>query len=450
MNTSWYCNCGWYPGRCRCNIRALDLFAGTGWGVALKAHGIRECGVEIMPEAQASRAAAGMETIYADVWDGLLGDDPHRFWHALQIASPPCQSFSLAGKGAGRAALDDVLRAIDDRAYRRPERLRALGAETDDRTALVLTPLAHVFRDRPLWVAWEQVPPVLPVWEACAEVLRGMGYSVWVGILRSEQYGVPQTRRRAVLIARADGVEAAPPTPTHSRYYEREPQRLDEGVLPWVSMAEALGFGDFVAEKAMGKGMVERYGDRPGRDASQPAFTVRASAGGMEPGGFVLRRRGLTDRPAPTITGGGTETGGAEPIAKLARYTSLPSWVGGTHRLSPAEAAALQSYPVYGYAAGFASVKTAGTRPRPVAEPAATVTGRATFAWEHGDGSRRPATPPELALLQAFPEGFHFAGNKGKQFLQIGNAVPPLMGGAIIDELLAPAALRVVPEAVAA
>lgn len=369
-------------------MRALDLFAGTGWGVALQARGIREGGVDNMPEVRATRAAAGMETIYYDVWDGLLGDDPVRFWHALQIASPPCQSFSLAGKGAGRAALDDVLRAIDDGAYRRPERLRALGADTDDRTALVLTPLAHVFRDRPLWVTWEQVPPVLPVWEACAEVLRGMGYSVWVGIIRAEQYGVPQTRRRAVLIARADGIDAAPPTPTHSRYYEREPQRLDEGVMPWLSMAEAIGWG-------------------------------------------------LSERPSPTITGGGTETGGAEPIAKLARYTSRPDWV--------------------------------------YRRPAPTVVG--TRRSERGmligrqldDGSRRDTdgrqtdvglrdgmlpgvrvNPSEAARLQSYPADFPFQGSNSKRFLQIGNAVPPLMGGAIIDELLAPAALRAVPEAVAA
>ena len=28
---------------------------------------------------------------------------------------------------------------------------------------------------------------------------------------------------------------------------------------------------------------------------------------------------GLAERPSPTVTGGGTETGGAEPIAKLLR-----------------------------------------------------------------------------------------------------------------------------------
>lgn len=354
-------------------VVALDLFAGTGWGVALQARGIREGGVEIMPEARASRAAAGMETIYHDVWDGLLGDNPRRFWHALQIASPPCQPFSLSGKGAGRAALDDVLRAIATGAYRRPERLRALGAETDDRTALVLTPLAHVYRDRPLWVTWEQVPPVLPVWEACAEELRAMGYSVWVGIIRAEQYGVPQARRRAVLIARADGIEAAPPTPTHSRFYERENDRLDDGVLPWVTMADALGWG-------------------------------------------------LSSRPSPTITGGGTETGGAEPIAKLARYTSRPDWV-------------------------FRRPATTV-----VADPRLGGPGRSEFVKGGVSRQNRPGSlrleAHEAAKLQSYPDGFHFAGGLGKQFLQIGNAVPPLMGGAIIDELLAPAALRAVPEVV--
>lgn len=379
-------------------VVALDLFAGTGWGVALQARGIREGGVEIMPEARASRAAAGMETIYHDVWDGLLSDDLVVFEHSLQIASPPCQSFSLAGKGAGRAALDDVLRAIDDRAYEQPARLRALGAETDDRTALVLTPLAHVHRDRPMFVTWEQVPPVLPVWEACAEVLRGMGYSVRVGIIRAEQYGVPQTRRRAVLIARADGVEAAPPTPTHSRYYEREPQRLDAGVQKWVSMAEALGSGGFTAEKVMGRGMVERHGDRPGRESDQPAFTIRASAGGMEPGGFVLRGSDASGRSVEI----------REEVRAWRWFHAPATTIAGDPRITARE------------------------------------------HHFHGEQSKTSLrlTAAEAATFQTFPDGFPFAGGAGKQFLQIGNAVPPLMGGAIIDELLAPAALRAVPEVV--
>ena len=43
----------------------------------------------------------------------------------------------------------------------------------------------------------------------------------------------------------------------------------------------------------------------------------------------------------------------------------------------------------------------------------------------------RVLTPRELAALQSFPESFIFKGNKKWQLVQIGNAVPPLLGKAI-------------------
>lgn len=43
----------------------------------------------------------------------------------------------------------------------------------------------------------------------------------------------------------------------------------------------------------------------------------------------------------------------------------------------------------------------------------------------------RVLTPRELAALQSFPDDFIFKGNKAKQLVQIGNAVPPLLGKAI-------------------
>lgn len=315
-------------------IKALDLFAGTGWGVACQWLGIKEAGVEIMDEAVATRTANGMETIYRDVWDGLeLTEEQHRKAYGsygLLIASPPCQTFSLAGKGSGRAALNEVLEAIELHAYKDAVMLKAFGEKHDPRTALVLTPLAYIWRDRPRLVALEQVPTVLPVWEACAEVMREWGYEVKVEILNAEQYGVPQTRKRAILVARRGG-PVHMPVPTHSKYYSTNPSKLDPGVKKWVSMAEALGWG------------------------------------------------GLTDRPSPTITGGGTDAGGAEPIAKFhERYTGAPGWVGSTERLSTEEAATLQTY----------------ERP---------------FVW---------------------------CGTKTKQFLQIGNAVPPVLAEAVLAALI--------------
>lgn len=426
---------------------ALDLFAGHGWGVACQRLGIEEYGVEIMPEARAIRAANGMRTPFADVWDVLLHADPAspEFRAALQVASPPCQTFSMAGGGAGRRALDEVLALIDERAYLRPADLHAFGEKHDPRTALVLTPLAMVARDVPTYVVWEQVPPVLPVWERAAAEMREWGYSVWTGVVNAEQYGVPQTRRRAVLIARADGKEAVPPMPTHSRYYSHDPKRLDPDVLPWVSMAEALGWG--MTERPMvtagnaigraegiggsggkaaierekgrgawthverhrGAGMLKRGGDRPARPVDEPAPTVTGNASGTTPGGFrkVMRSsqsvaggpraerpidspaltvttntdRAQWTRPAPTVTSGWAATGGAEVFGRRSRAT-MPE---GATRVTVAEAAALQSYP-------------------------------ADFVWDVMVDTPRGPRPI----------------TKTKQFLTIGNAVPPLMAEAIL------------------
>lgn len=338
---------------------ALDLFAGAGgWDLAAEALGIRGHGVEIMKEARATREAAGLLTIHDDVWtlpiDGLAPDG--------LIASPPCPTFSTGGSGSGRRAMPAILDAIAAGAYRDLDALRQLGREVgDERTALVLTPLHYLWVLRPRWFAWEQVPPVLPIWEACAEVARDLGYSAWTGNLQAERYGVPQTRKRAAALGALDHEVREPPA-THSRYYPRSPGRVDVGVKKWVSMAEALG-------------------------------------------GF-----GLTSRPAPTITGGGTETGCAEPIAKLSRYVNRDDWQPRT-------------------ATHMGDVRSSNGAVRGVDRPAPTLTAsmdNGNFRWVRQDGSVRVAVA-EAGVLQSFPDYYPWQGAKGKQFLQVGNAIPPLL-----------------------
>lgn len=97
------------------------------------------------------------------------------------------------------------------------------------------------------------------------------------------------------------------------------------------------------AVKNMGIGMLERHGERPGRDISQPAFTVRASAGGVEPGGFRWKEQDMSD-----------------------------------------------------------AIRV---------------------------------TPEEAATLQSYPAGFEFKGAKGKRYMQIGNAVPPLLARVVLEAL---------------
>jgi DNA (cytosine-5)-methyltransferase 1 len=51
------------------------------------------------------------------------------------------------------------------------------------------------------------------------------------------------------------------------------------------------------------------------------------------------------------------------------------------------------------------------------------------------DGRRRRLTPREAARLQSFPDWFAFHGTEGSQFKQIGNAVPPLFAKALASSV---------------
>lgn len=376
-------------------MRALDLFAGVGWGVACQRLGITEAGIEKMPESRATRAAADMVTIADDVWEY----DPATADFDGLIASPPCQTFSTAGKGTGRRALDDVMQAVYDNTYKSMDLLRELAAFVgDERTALALVPLHYWHVMRPQWVAFEQVPTVLPLWKACAEEMRRAGYSTWAGNLHAEQYGVPQTRKRAFLIAHRDR-EVGPPVPTHSRYYPRSPTKLDEGVEKWVSMSAALGWG-------------------------------------------------LPERPSPTITGGGTETGGAEPIAKLAGWTGRPDWVLRVGTRPCAKGRALgKPAPTLFFGQRINHVVWERKEPLPDwtrRRPATTIVGsfrpevvaapgyRTTVSRQNAPDSVR-VTVQEAGILQSFPADFPWQGSKSKQFLQIGNAVPVLLAEHVLS-----------------
>jgi Site-specific DNA methylase len=361
-------------------IKALDLFAGAGgWDVAAHRLGWVVDRVEIWEVANATAEAAGMTTVHRDVT--TFTTRPYEY--DAHIASPSCKRYSMAGNGAGRRALDQVLRGV--RAYHANETLRhdqAVELIGDQDAALTLEPLRIALEGHPLFIAWEQTPAVLPVWNACAEVLREHGYSVVTGVLNAEQYGVPQTRRRAILMARRDETQAALPAPTHSRFWSRNPQRLDAGVKPWVSMAEALGWG-------------------------------------------------MTERPSMTVCGGGTETGGAEPFGNAARQGIRKELLAGRW-------VQRSNYSAPGQPGQTAAER--GRTTRQLDQPSIALTGK-SFQWA---GCGDPASsrgirvdPLEAACLQTFPADYPWQGNKGNVFQQIGNAVPPLLAEAILGALTA-------------
>lgn len=254
----------------------VDLFAGPGGhDVAAARLGLRPVGIEHDKAACQTRAAAGHLTIRADVSRFVL---PRGVRLRGLIGSPPCQAWSDAGKGLGKldapAIYAHLARCEDGWVP------YARDGWHDDRSPLVLEPVRFIAEYEPEWVLLEQVPPVLDFWIAVRDWMRRRGYSAWATILSAEEYGVPQTRARAILGASRTRT-TVPPKPTH-RAYRGEDHGLDlfgDELLPYVTMAGALGWG---------------------ADA----------------------------RPTPTLTAGGTASGGPEPFARGGR-AALAKEAGG-------------------------------------------------------------------------------------------------------------------------
>lgn len=462
----------------------LDGCAGPGgWDVALGELGVGPVvGIEMDAAACLTRAAAGHVTIRADVSRYPVGQLAGKVSGA--VWSPPCVVFSGAGNRGGIAVMDVLGDGIRDafagsatRAARRREMARALRdagwpkpgltgthygpgkrrvhltrRERSERiwaavrsASLVIEPARFIHACPPEWVAMEQVPEVLPLWRVYAAELGKLGYSVWCGVLNSADYGVPQTRKRAILIA-SRSRRVGRPVPTH--YDPRKGDQL--WGTPWVSMAQALGWGatgraaPTVTAGGTATGGAEPFGHRD-RDAlgaerdaghwvlhtnrdqrpdgtrqtvdpsSTPAPTLTAKSGGQ----WVVKAfrnnnnnnnactRSL-DEPAGTLFFGGR--------------SNWAAWV--TERPSPALVTTRRSKG--GLLAG---------RQLPEGESRS----RGGHGWDGettsskgGDAVR--ITVEEAAILQSFPRGYPWRGVKTKQFQQVGNAIPPLLAAHVLAE----------------
>lgn len=346
-------------------MTVVDAFAGIGWAMGLRSLGIDEVGVEHNADVCALRAGLGLRTIRADV--AAMPVDHLRGKVAGAIFSPPCQSFSAAGK---RKGLDDP------------------------RGLLVREPLRWVEAMRPCWVACEQVPDVLPYWRAVADRLRPLGYSTWTGILDTADYGVPQNRTRAFLMASID-VDVTPPEPTHSRTGHAE--MFGGGRQRWVSMAEALGWGmdDRPSRAVCGeRGPRWAYEDR---DGTHGRMVVDVGQDSKMGGGRTERYTRAVERPSPTVDGNaGTRWKLRSPWAWERPSTTVQADV------------------------RIARPGHTGTPEKP---------------WQFANAI--PVELWELGVLQGFPPDFpwHLAGTKTAQATVIGNAVPPPMAAAIVGAL---------------
>ena len=425
-------------------MKAVDLFCGAGGA----SHGLHLAGYDVhgydhWQPAVDTHNANGLPATLLD----LSVDDPPGTCDLLW-ASPPCQPFSAAGNGDGefdgRDGFPWLLRIIERMTPRPPvvivENVKGLTfAKHSDYFGGVLAGI------------------------------RALGYVVDWCVLNCADLGVPQTRERCIIVARRDGGPITWPMPTHT-------EQAGMFTAPWVTMAEALGWGGELAYRR-GAGMIEAHGERgPWNTAEIPAPTLhrnsakdwilttnqQTSAGGM------YERD--AERPAPMVTTRGDmwtlhyrQTAGATGELITCDVTDRPSptvgtqsqsqWVIGVKKLMGAgmverhgeRPIRTANEPAFAVRAdgggrdpgGFVKVYADEW---PLTRPATTIAGD-TSVFQPG-GHHKPGeqsenairlTIAELATLQGFPPDWIWTGNKTAQARQVGNAVPPALAHAVAD-----------------
>lgn len=437
---------------------AIDDFAGPGgWDVGAEMLGLRLYGIDHDHAACETARAAGFIREQADI---TAHASPSWARGKGYVSSPSCTLFSMAGSGIGRLVMDALASGInrifngDDPATVRTETQAAIypvalaarrkaeakrkpekqwGTEKVEAkarldakiAALVLEVVRRIMELDPEWVALEQVPEVLPLWELIARRLGERGYSAFALILNSADFGVPQTRRRAILGA-SRVRQIAPPAPTHTELPQGD-DLFGVSLQKWVSMADALGWGwEDEPSCTVSSGGAETGGAEPFANAgyrqrlSEYVLDRRTNSKGAG-GSMVPTVPVSTDRPAPTVTGAGNfiwaqrrDSGpGAEREPRPIDQPSHTIRAAGLGK-APAGVAWVFERPATTVVGSF--------KPDVIAAPGY----RTDISRQDAPGSVSVSVS-EAGVLQSFRPDYPWQGAKGKQHEQVGNAIPPLL-----------------------
>lgn len=361
----------------------LTLFSGAGgFSYGFAQAGLKPlCGAEINADAcQSYEANVGSTCYNLDLSqtspsffkDMLGGKEPFAI-----IGGPPCQGFSTAGA-----------RNVED-----------------PRNRLIFNYLRMVTEVRPRWFIFENVEGLLTSGngEAVSSLVREflrIGYSVRVEKVNLAAYGVPQTRKRVLIIGNRLGASFNFPEELFSYDSGKAKKRSSKPFAPTL-MHAITGLGSPTSKR----GELSRYKTASPLNGYDSAMRQGNSSGKItehfdnskseDINRFSLLKGGQTMKDLPEELW--HESFRKRAFRRVADGTPTEKRGGapsGIKRLH----GNLQSL---------------------------TITGAASREFIHPE-QNRPLTIRECARLQSFPDGYHFFGNAASVIQQIGNAVPPI------------------------
>ena len=357
----------------------LDLFCGCGGlSLGLEASGFRVVGGNDADDD--ALAAFALNHPGARTWSGSVEGLPsERVLADLDlepgeldalVGGPPCQGFS---QNRARRHVDG--RFVDD-----------------PRNYLFMEFLRFVRDLRPKTIIIENVPQLLIKEDGAfkreiQQSLADLGYESACDVLNAADYGVPQRRQRAIILASRIG-EPLLPEVTHQN---RDVSGMLFPLPSYVSIWDAIG--DL---PSLGPG----EGASPVPYCSDPrsAFQSERRNGSEDLHDHIAWE--LSDVQAERIT----YLGEGDGMEKLPPHLAPRSGYGSAYRRMRRD------------------------------EPALTIT---TWMYHPGSGmfchplDDRVITLREGARLQSFDDRVRFVGGKVARCRQVGNAVPPLLGKAL-------------------
>jgi DNA (cytosine-5)-methyltransferase 1 len=313
----------------------------------------------------------------------------------LIAGGPPCQGFSQIGTRLGT-----------HREYSRDE---------EDPRNVLYVQFIRVVRDlQPKFVLMENVPGLLShrdglTVEEVRRDFKNAGYEVQTLMVDAADFGVPQHRRRAMFVGNRLGIPN--PTPNSSHYDPMHPPLQVSGKTRWVTVMEALG--DLPPLNA-----------GAGRDElpASPALSASDFSELMSEKSQLWSDLRLPEDHLDRVW---NHVARPHNAVDLARYGALRP--GQIARDLPQN---LRPNRMHIFRDKY--------RRQPENAPSTTVI---AHLKKDGHGFIHPhqvrsLTVREAARLQSFPDWYRFYGERGPQFVQVGNAVPPLLALAIGRSIL--------------